>query len=156
MKCIHCQKETKNPKFCSRSCSAKTTNKTPKRKLTKTCNYCDSIVRNYKSSLCENHWREKTRNKKEDILNKTLGECREKNKLLHASSLHVSIRGYARSWFKDLIEMPCAHCGYDKHVELHHIKSIASFSDDSLVKEVNSKENIIPLCPNCHWEIENL
>ena len=49
----------------------------------------------------------------------------------------------------------CAKCGYDKHVELCHIKDIANFDDDSLLSEVNSRNNIIQLCPNCHWEFDN-
>lgn len=30
-----------------------------------------------------------------------------------------------------------------------------SFSMDSLISEINSLENLIYLCPNCHWEFDN-
>jgi hypothetical protein len=158
MKCLSCQSETENPKFCSRSCAASYTNKvSPKRKLKKKCSHedCECIVRNYRSILCENHYQERFKNKKEIILQTTVGEYRERNKLHHRSSIHAHIRGFARNWFKDLIKKPCAACGYDKHVELCHIKPMSSFSDDSLVGEVNHKDNIVQLCPNCHWEFDN-
>ena len=46
----------------------------------------------------------------------------------------------ARELFKKA--KPCAKCGYDKHVELCHIKSMSSFPDSALVKEVNNRKNI--------------
>ena len=44
MKCCQCQEETTNPKFCSRSCSTKESNKIPKRKKTKQCKECNSLI----------------------------------------------------------------------------------------------------------------
>ena len=158
MKCLNCQEETKNPKFCCRTCAAIYNNKkTPKRKLTRLCSCldCANIVRNYRSSLCESHYQEHLKHKKDFILETTIGEYRDRNKLLHSSSTHAHIRGLARSWFKELTKKPCASCGYDKHVELCHIKAMASFTEDSLIKEVNNKDNIVQLCPNCHWEFDN-
>ena len=49
----------------------------------------------------------------------------------------------------------CAICGYDRHVEVCHIKSIADFSDNALLSEINSKANLVYLCPNHHWELDN-
>jgi hypothetical protein len=158
MKCLHCQEETKNPKFCCRTCAAIYNNKkSPKRKLTRLCSCldCKSIVRNYRSSRCETHYQEYLKCKKDSILETTIGEYRDRNKLLHSSSTHAHIRGLARSWFKELTKKPCAACGYNKHVELCHIKAMASFTEDSLIKEVNNKDNIVQLCPNCHWEFDN-
>ena len=55
-------------------------------------------------------------------------------------------------------EYKCTSCGYDKHVEIHHIKSISSFIVDSTATlyDVNNPDNLVYLCPNCHWEIDNL
>lgn len=157
MNCLSCQCETSNPKFCCRSCAAKYTNKIPKRKLRRKCSNkdCESIVRNYRSKLCEQHFQENFKKKKEFILKTKIGDYRAKNNLLHASSIHAHIRGFARSWFKDLTKKPCAACGYHKHVELCHIKPISSFGDEALVGDVNCEGNIIQLCPNCHWEFDN-
>jgi hypothetical protein len=52
-------------------------------------------------------------------------------------------------------ETKCQKCGYDKHVEVCHIKPISSFSDDTVIETVNQPENILILCPNCHWEFDN-
>lgn len=162
MKCVNCQQETENPKFCSRSCSASYTNKvTPKRKLKRICckDGCNSLVRNHRSTLCQEHFQGDNIDKKNALLNSTIGEYRDrirKSKInYHISSLHAGIRGLARIWFKHLTKLPCAHCPYDKHVELAHIEALSSFPDSALLSEVNSKNNIIQLCPNCHWELDN-
>lgn len=90
--------------------------------------------------------------------NKTIGEYRS---LASVDGRHVSwanphIRLFARSWNKDLANSSCEHCGYSKHVELAHIKAVSDFDDSSLLSEVNSPDNLKALCPNCHWEFDNL
>lgn len=52
-------------------------------------------------------------------------------------------------------EKRCNVCGYDKHVEVCHIKSVSSFGDDELITDINSFNNLIGLCPNHHWEFDN-
>lgn len=49
----------------------------------------------------------------------------------------------------------CLICGYETHVDLCHKKLIASFSKNSKISVVNSKENLIYLCKNHHWELDN-
>lgn len=156
-KCNHCGKETANPKFCSKSCSAKETNKKPKRKLTKKCTQCDSVVRNYRSKLCEHHYQKKLTSQKDHLQNLTLQDYTERSciKRLHPSSKFAHIRGLCRSWNKNKLKLPCHVCGYTKHVELAHIKPLSSFSFSAQLKEVNSPSNVVQLCPNCHWELDN-
>ena len=154
--CLNCGVETHNPKFCSRSCSASFTNRlSPKRKLTKRCSKCENIVRNYRSTLCEPHFLE---NKENQYRDKTLGYYRNKLSVKgkHPSWVNAHVRGFARSWLKHLVNSPCCRCGYDKHVELAHIKAVTDFTDNDLLRDVNSEDNVIPLCPNCHWEFDNL
>lgn len=156
MNCINCNKITLNPKFCSRSCSAKVTNKeNPKRKITKCCSKCNNKVKSSRHTMCEIHNNEWTSRFKQNL---TIGEYREKESIKgkHASWLHSHIRNFARSWLHYLKKLPCAKCGYDKHVELAHIKAISEFSDDVKLSEINSESNVIQLCPNCHWEFDNL
>lgn len=50
----------------------------------------------------------------------------------------------------------CNKCGYNKHYEICHIKAVSDFVDETLVEEINSINNLIALCPNCHWEFDNL
>ena len=49
----------------------------------------------------------------------------------------------------------CVICGYDKHIEIAHIKAVSDFDDDSLISEINDVNNLIALCPNHHWEFDN-
>jgi hypothetical protein len=156
-KCLHCNKETVNPKFCSRSCSAKETNKIPKRKLSKKCSNCDNLIRNYRSTLCEHHFQEAKKNKTDYIKNLSIGDYTQRDclKELHASSRFAHIRGLNRSWNKNLIKSPCYACGYSKHVELAHIKPMSSFPSTAKLSDVNSTDNVVQLCPNCHWEFDN-
>ena len=157
MNCLHCKKETNNPKFCSRSCSASWTNsQSPKRKRkTYICNDCSSTIdrRSYKDStrICKTCLRER------DIKSKTLGEYKERASVKgkHPSWVFSGVRGLNRSWNKDLISKPCANCGYDKHVELCHIKPLSEFSDDTPLSEANHRNNNVQLCRNCHWEFDN-
>lgn len=154
--CITCGKETLNPKYCTRSCSATHSNKLyPKRKRTRQCVHCTDLVKSYRHSLCEKHWVEYQENK---YIHKTIGEYRNKPSLVgkHSSWVNSHIRLFARSWLRHLTNRPCLHCGYDKHVELAHIIAVSSFPDTALLSEVNSESNVIPLCPNCHWEFDNL
>jgi hypothetical protein len=155
--CINCGKETKNPKFCSKSCSAAYNNKIfPKRKIKKKCKKCDLTIFKTGSRFCKVH-SDEYKNRSIKIQSKTIGEYRNKESIkgLHTSSKHVHVRGLARNKYKDLTKEPCKNCGYDKHVELCHIKPIREFSDDALISEVNNINNIIQLCPNCHWEFDN-
>lgn len=158
MKCINCNKETKNLKYCSRSCSAKINSKLyPKRKTTKLCKKCNSIVKSYRHNLCEIHQIEYLQTRFDYIKKLTLEDYWSKKSLenLHSSSKNAHIRGLARSNFKHLLYKPCANCGYNKHVELCHIIPISSFNKNSTIGEVNSLNNLIQLCPNCHWEFDN-
>lgn len=159
MKCLQCNTETSNPKFCSRSCSASYTNThQPKRKksLIQCCvPGCANPARWGKRSRCETHYLDYL-TRKEVKGNTPIGDFRKKESVSKDRSwVNVHIRQFARIHFKHLTEMPCANCGYDKHVELCHIQPISSFPDSATVFEVNATDNIIQLCPNCHWELDH-
>lgn len=49
----------------------------------------------------------------------------------------------------------CQNCAYSKHVEICHIKPVASFELDTPIDIINSPDNILYLCRNCHWEFDN-
>ena len=73
----------------------------------------------------------------------------------HASWANSHVRAFNRSWNKELTKRPCQNCGYNKHVELAHIKAVSTFPNEALLSEINGPSNVIPLCPNCHWEFDN-
>ena len=86
------------------------------------------------------------------------GMSRNKNSVrgFHSSWTNSHIRIFARNWLKHLTKLPCKKCGYSKHVELAHIRAVSDFRDDELLRDVNSADNIVQLCRNCHWEFDNL
>lgn len=63
--------------------------------------------------------------------------------------------GHIRSLIPKGLFDSCAVCGYKNHVEVAHIKGIATFPDTATVAEVNATTNLIGLCPNHHWEYDN-
>lgn len=63
--------------------------------------------------------------------------------------LHEHARGIAGSR-----KRVCVRCRYDKHVEVAHIRAVSSFPKAATYAEVNAPENLLILCPNCHWEFD--
>ena len=128
------------------------TNNTEKRGIRFITN-CNSLIHKVGSTLCKNHFNEYS---SYSILNKTLFEYRQHHKLSNTpkASIYRHIRDNARSSNKHLTKCPCANCGYKLHVEICHIRAISDFEDFNTIGEVNSKDNIIQLCRNCHWELD--
>lgn len=152
--CPVCQKQTKNPKFCSTSCSATYTNAHRSldtyrqlEGLCKTCGKPISSSRTYCKKCyipipLEEKWNEYSLAYMQDMYDNYQKSSR--------------LREIARKVYK-LSDKPkyCVVCGYDKHYEVCHIKPIKSFHPDTLVKEVNDINNLMSLCPNCHWEYDH-
>lgn len=146
MECFKCGKQTDNPKFCSRSCSASYTNKmSPKRKKKQHfCKYCGIPVDGRKTTCPEHN----INNIDWSII--TLRELTDKR----SYQKNGRIRELARFKFKNK-ELKCLICGYNTHVEICHKKSISSFSSDTPISVINSDDNLVCLCPNHHWEFDN-
>lgn len=146
MICINCGKETENPKFCSRSCSTANNNRNnPRRKKTNRCKTCGELIIS-RNKYCD-HCR-KIAIRQQDMTVKEAMYTKYEN-----ASRFALIRNRARELYGH--RKACEKCGYDKHVEICHINPISSFSLDTMVSVVNSEENIIVLCPNCHWEFDH-
>jgi len=74
----------------------------------------------------------------------------------YARHRYQKIRGHAHRVVKRAnLEKVCRECGYSKYVELAHIKPISSFSPESYLREINAISNLVYLCPNHHWELDN-
>ncbi len=153
-KCEKCEKEfdQKYPeqKFCSRSCSAKVNNsKSQKRYKTKRCKRCDALILS-KNTYCPNCIKDGIHLKGGVFLkNKTI-----KDVLYQVgSNKYGVIRQHAKTVIRDRIQ-ECSNCKYSKHVEICHIKAISCFSLDTTLEIVNHPDNLVLLCPNCHWEFD--
>lgn len=71
-------------------------------------------------------------------------------------SARSSIRNHAEHIYKSSNKLKvCIVCGYSKHYEVSHLKSVSSFSDDTLISEINNIDNLIALCPTHHWEYDH-
>lgn len=142
--CLHCKKDTDNPRFCSRSCAASFNNKkSVKRQPEGTCFKCSKpvITRNKYCKECrQDEVGAKDMSLKDAVYSKT-----------HRSSAFALIRSRARMTRKAKESRSCEKCGWSHHVEICHIKPISQFDENSMISEINSESNLIVLCPNCHW-----
>ena len=85
---------------------------------------------------------------------RTKGELKEIRK--NYQSYRSSIRKKAELVFKNSgKECKCEVCGYNKHIEIAHKKAVSDFDDSATIAEINDINNLIALCPNCHWEFDN-
>lgn len=167
--------ETKRKKFCNRSCSTSYNNiKFPKREAIIVCEVkcllCDNKISLkkkesggfYNRVLCDQclvvHRVSSLRKSDysfEDLLqNQTKQSLYDRTK--NWQSANSMLREHSRKiYFKSNFPKSCKVCLYDKHIEICHIKSIKDFSDDSKVSEINCIENLVALCRNHHWELDN-
>lgn len=147
MSCLNCQAETTNPRFCSRSCAATVNNKIYiKSKPKHNCIVCNIPVSARKKYCTE------CKKQKLEALDKTLQEVTYNDH--HRSSAYALIRSRARSIF-NRSDKKCTVCNYSKHVEVAHIKAISTFPLETRISVINSKANLILLCPNHHWEFDH-
>jgi predicted restriction endonuclease len=148
--CKQCNKETTNPKFCSRSCAASYTNRLfPKRKKSQLfCKSCGIIIfPNKYETMCDS-----CNPFKKDWSKITLASLQNRRSYQRNSQ----IRDLARQVInRQNIEKKCKICGYDKHVDVCHIKPISAFSLDDTISKINSSDNLILLCKNHHWELDH-
>ncbi len=160
VKCTQCGKEVnrppswlkkiKNP-FCSSSCAQTYNNKLRDTKMTKKCKECGNLIgsRYTYCSDCIKLGRHKPYGC--HIEDRSLRFYVERKS---GPTRYMSIRDNAQNKMLKRKKV-CKICGYSKHVEVCHIKSISSFLLDTLIGEINDENNLELLCPNCHWEKDN-
>lgn len=141
--------------FCSSSCSASYNNK--KRvdpELKAELEKKRKLIRSERQKAKRAKIKEEKGVIYKDYGTYTKGEVFERSK--NWQTARTMIRKHAERSIKNLnLSKICSSCGYSKHVELCHIKSVSSFSKDTLISDVNSPNNLKYLCPNCHWEFDN-
>lgn len=151
--------------FCNSSCSAKHSNKvSPKRHADDVqckgncgknlgkfwinkreyCEECLVVLNNRKSIV------------KKNLGDRTFEEYLENYKYREPANRYSAIRQNGKKVIeRSGIKKCCKNCGYDKHVEVCHLKGISEFDKTCLVSEINSLDNLVYLCPNCHWEYDH-
>lgn len=136
--------------FCSRSCSVAYNNKKRPKKQRKPsfCKECGVEVL-LRRTLCDEcnpncvDWASIT------LRDYKSHNCIQSNKFRKLR--HLSKSAYKRS----KKPQQCCNCGYSKHIEICHIKPVYMYDLDTPVSVVNAIDNLIALCPNCHWELDN-
>jgi uncharacterized protein YneF (UPF0154 family) len=143
----------RDKKFCNHSCAAKFSNHSrvrpsPNPKPIRFCKICLTVVVLVRRIICD---------KCKEI---TLGS-RTKGELFKTRSNWQSARSAIRRhasvvWGASGKKLECEACGYNTYVEIAHIKAVSDFSDEALIQEINAIDNLKALCPNHHWELDNL
>lgn len=142
----------KRKKFCSRSHAASYNNslhiKRVKFDLVFTCKRCGRVL-SHGSSLCMPCLRAE---RFEKVWVSPIGD----HLIRTASKVkYVTIRKWAKIYLDYLkVAKCCAVCGYDKIIEVCHLKPLSSFNENALMGEVNHKDNLKYLCPNHHAEFD--
>jgi hypothetical protein len=142
--------------FCSQSCAAKYNN--PRRAKLDPDTICKCGKKKHKKSKLCSECRPVKRRKglNNHLKSMTVGELRELYKDKSSLSLAGKMRGYSREVYKKSDKPKhCTNCGYSKHYEVCHIKAIKTFPDTATLAEVHALDNLVALCPNCHWEFDN-
>lgn len=112
------------------------------------CNACGARCNNSKTGFCKDHWRDQQR---KDFGQTVLGSLTS----THARHRHQTVRNHAHRIAKLAGLLPqCVECGYTKHVELCHKKPIHAFPLTATLSEINAIDNLVFLCPNHHWELD--
>lgn len=63
------------------------------------------------------------------------------------------IRDHARQTMRGE-NRECAVCKYSLHVEVCHRVAVKNFPENTKLKDINKKDNLLFLCPNHHWEFD--
>lgn len=153
---VHCKNEfipkTKNQLYCSTDCRNRQGQRRFRSTHTKVCPKCGNQMK-FDSKTCLDCSSKLPRGSKSD---QTLAQLSSRR----TYQLYSQIRQMARisliNYYKlHGIPVCCENCGYARHIEVCHIKPIASFDLQSKISEINHIDNLKPLCPNCHWEFDH-
>ena len=155
--CLNCQTTfqkrpyqiKKSPNhFCSRKCASGYNNRLfPKRRPEGCCKAC-AIRISARRTYCRDCW-DKQRVQWSAV---TLAELRAAAKY----QAYAFVRTLARVAYKKSGQPACcANCGYAKTYDVAHKKAISAHDPDTPVATINRLDNLVALCPNCHWEFDH-
>lgn len=177
--CRHCQSQifpregekisqTRRKLFCNQTCSA-SYNNTHKRHVERkrkpvkpqSCIACGQDIpiefndqgrRKMRKSCRECLLKIQQRNSAIGEATKGMLFARRKN----WQSARSAIQRHARKVFMNSSRPKCCQqCGYDRHIEVCHIRDVADFPDSAYISEINHIDNLSSLCPTHHWEFDN-
>ena len=146
-------------RFCSKSCARRRGNAS-----TAICRNCgkeferpmsEKLGRHVRRRLCDPCWDMNKGIKghaREYTVEELLRYYKGNHRLLQARIRMNAILVRKRD---KVTECEVPDCNYSKHVQVCHIRAVASFSGSTMLGEINARENIVYLCPNHHWEFDH-
>ena len=139
-KCLECENETKNPKFCSSSCSAKFSNKNRRKK--NYCLDCEKEIRK-RNKYCNQKCQYKYLNRLK--INDWLSGKWNGNVGIVYAQLSKTVRNY----LFEQSDYKCSQCSFfgNNPISKKTILIVDHINGDYMD---NSQENLRVLCPNCH------
>lgn len=160
-----CDNITKNPRFCSQSCSAKVTNigKHSPNKKTRYCQYegCFEEVSSDRKYCCEDHRNRQKQYRIKHGLQKQKQTIDERS-----SNIKIAvkkIREKRRKYYIEYLGGKCIVCGYNRYegaLNCHHVnpeskdKTIRLSGDcPSIDRAKKELDKCVLLCGNCHSEV---
>lgn len=112
------------------------------------CQKCGKNRKKTTNKICRNCYnKERTNRIISDLtpMKETFYDCGARNK-------YNKVRSHARRLVSSLgMKMICSCCNFQKGIQVCHIKAINLFEDTTPLNVVNNINNLILLCPNCHW-----
>jgi DNA-directed RNA polymerase subunit M/transcription elongation factor TFIIS len=154
----------KSKRFCNRSCAGFYNNAHfhhNTRVSTSVCSNCGAIVNLKKQKnggypkrkYCDTCLRLVHANGNSLVMNYNKGEHFGRHK--NWQSARSMIQRHARRvYLHSGLPRKCRVCGYDNHIEISHLIPVKSFASDTSLMVINAISNLIPLCPNHHWEYD--
>ena len=142
MLCLECKSETKNPKFCSKSCAATYNNNSGnfnRRRLEGICKKCNTKIRSSRS-YCNNCYSSSVMHDIKIPLWLS-GEW--------SGGTNAGLSQIIRKYLLKINDYSCSKCGFNKRhpddektiLEINHINGDGTD---------HSPKNLEVLCPNCH------
>lgn len=125
-----------------------------------TCKHCgihfeirsnNPTAKHKDSEMCRSCWEELN-----GIGNKTLGYYTSGQKYLSSKcqEIRTNARRVLESSEREKVCQYCHNHEFDAILEVHHLKGILEFDEDTLIKEINNENNLVWLCPNHHIMLE--
>ncbi len=148
-KCLNCDAETKNPKYCSSSCAAKVNNRirSAKQKLekpsTKACKHCNVPIVD-RNTYCSIECQHKHQNNE-----KIAQFIAEK---FYDTPVNTGSNSWLRKYLVEVLDYTCSECGIG---DTYNGKPITLEIDHINGKSSNNiLSNLRFLCPNCHSQTD--
>ena len=117
----------------------------------KCCKRCNEVINSKYEycALCRSY-------NKQIVLGYTIAQIKELYKDKTSMAVAAKIRGYGATIYnRSTRPKYCVNCYYSRHYEVCHIRQVKDFPETATMAEVHALDNLIALCPTCHWQLDH-